>query len=90
MVVHGNMIDFYNACSLGLSDLIVHVSFERPRTKCVTNMIQKCYRDGLTKFNSPFSPVMAWRYERYITYGIRARVERSGLFGFKLIPHISF
>ena len=38
----------------------------------------------------PISHLMTPRYKGSVTYGIKARVESSSLFGLKLIPHISF
>ena len=59
------------------------------RVKSDTNMIDSFDSNSEKNFY-PLLHIMASRYDRYITYGIRARVETLRPIGLKMLPHALF
>ena len=68
--------------NLTLSHLSGHTSLKY-QVKSHTNI--KC---NLNTY--PFLHMAVMRYKGYVTYGIRARVEKLGPIGLKMLPHALF
>ena len=84
--------DCFTMCVvLILTNLVGRVPFNvLKKKKSATNMFDSLVVTAKQNYFTPFSHITTLGYERYVTYGIRARVEMLGPIGLKMILHVSF